>query len=218
MLNKIKTLFFKYRKPLLFFLSLIVFFLILYDVFRYEIIFYDELAHNFLAKSLRNDSLTTIMKFITNLGSGLVLVLLSFTIFVIVKNKRKGISIIINLFLISFINLILKILIQRPRPNGFNIINETGYSFPSGHSMVSTAFYGLLIYLSYKNIKNKILRRSICIILFFLIVLIGISRIYLGVHYASDVIGGFFLSIAYLIIFIEIVPKFLKIIDDGIKR
>ncbi len=218
MLNKIKTLFFKYRKPLLFFLSLIVFFLILYDVFRYEIIFYDELAHNFLVKSLRNDSLTTIMKFITNLGSGLVLVLLSFTIFVIVKNKRKGISIIINLFLISFINLILKILIQRPRPNGFNIINETGYSFPSGHSMVSTAFYGLLIYLSYKNIKNKILRRSICIILFFLIVLIGISRIYLGVHYASDVIGGFFLSIAYLIIFIEIVPKFLKIIDDGIKR
>ena len=207
MLNKIKTLFFKYRKPLLFFLSLIVFFLILYDVFRYEIIFYDELAHNFLVKSLR-----------TNLGSGLVLVLLSFTIFVIVKNKRKGISIIINLFLISFINLILKILIQRPRPNGFNIINETGYSFPSGHSMVSTAFYGLLIYLSYKNIKNKILRRSICIILFFLIVLIGISRIYLGVHYASDVIGGFFLSIAYLIIFIEIVPKFLKIIDDGIKR
>lgn len=84
--------------------------------------------------------------------------------------------------------------------------------------MVSTAFYGLLIYLSYKNIKNKILRRLICIILFFLIVLIGISRIYLGVHYASDVIGGFFLSIAYLIIFIEIVPKFLKIIDDGIKR
>ena len=195
-----------------------MFFLILYDVFRYEIIFYDELAHNFLVKSLRSDSLTTIMKFITNLGSGLVLVLLSFTIFVIVKNKRKGISIIINLFLISFINLILKILIQRPRPNGFNIINETGYSFPSGHSMVSTAFYGLLIYLSYKNIKNKILRRSICIILFFLIVLIGISRIYLGVHYASDVIGGFFLSIAYLIIFIEIVPKFLKIIDDGIKR
>ena len=122
------------------------------------------------------------------------------------------------MFLISFINLILKILIQRPRPNGFNIINETGYSFPSGHSMVSTAFYGLLIYLSYKNIKNKILRRSICIILFFLIVLIGISRIYLGVHYASDVIGGFFLSIAYLIVFIEIVPKFLKIIDDGIKR
>lgn len=218
MLDKFKKIILKYRKFLVFFVSLVIFSLILYDVFKKEIIFYDYLAHNFLVKILRNDILTIIMKFITNLGSGLVLVLISLTIFVIVKDKRKGISVIINLLLITVINLLLKIIIQRPRPDGFNIIIETGYSFPSGHSMMSTAFYGFLIYLLYKNIKNKVLKNIICITLFVIILLIGISRIYLGVHYASDVIGGFLSSIAYLIVFIEIVPKFLKIIDDKAKK
>ena len=218
MLNKINNIFFKYRKILIFFVSLIIFFLILYDVFRYEIIFYDELAYNFLVKNLRNDTLTIIMKFITNLGSGLILISISLLLFIFVKDKKKGISITINLLLITLINLILKLIIQRPRPDGFNIINESGYSFPSGHSMISMAFYGLLIYLSYKNIKNRILKKTICIFLFTLIILIGISRIYLGVHYASDVIGGFFISIAYLIVFIEIVPKLLKIIDNNNKK
>ena len=218
MLDKFKKIILKYRKLLVFFVSLVIFSLILYDVFKKEIIFYDDLAHNFLVKTLRNDILTIIMKFITNLGSGLVLVLISLTIFVIVKDKRKGISVIINLLLITVINLLLKIIIQRPRPDGFNMIIETGYSFPSGHSMISTAFYGFLIYLLYKNIKNKVLKNIICITLFVIILLIGISRIYLGVHYARDVIGGFFISIAYLIIFIEIVPKFLKIIDHKAKK
>ena len=109
MLDKFKKIILKYRKFLVFFVSLVIFSLILYDVFKKEIIFYDDLAHNFLVKILRNDILTIIMKFITNLGSGLVLVLISLTIFVIVKDKRKGISVIINLLLITVINLLLKI-------------------------------------------------------------------------------------------------------------
>ena len=103
---------------------------------------------------------------------------------------------------------ILKYILQRPRPTEFRIIEETGYSFPSGHSMVSLAFYGYLIYLIYKYINNKHLKRTLIIILSVLICIIGVSRIYLGVHYTSDVLGGFLISFAYLIIYIELVNKF----------
>lgn len=70
--------------------------------------------------------------------------------------------------------------------------------------MVSMAFYGLIIYLIYKYLKNKYLKIFLIILLSILIVMIGISRIYLGVHYTSDVIAGFLFSISYLIIYIKI--------------
>lgn len=73
--------------------------------------------------------------------------------------------------------------------------------------MVSMAFYGFLIYLIYKNIKNKYIKWFLCTILTMLILLIGISRIYLGVHYASDVFAGFCISMVYIILFIRVVSK-----------
>ena len=103
------------------------------------------------------------------------------------------------------LNQILKYIVQRNRPEGYRLIDESGYSFPSGHSMVSTAFYGFLIYLVIKKVKNKYLKNFLVILLSILIILIGFSRVYLGVHYASDVIAGFFISIAYLILFITMI-------------
>lgn len=213
MFVKFKKVLHRYRKLIILFISLIIFLMVLNDVLGKEIIFYDELAYNILV-SHRSTFLTSVMKIITNFGSGFTLVAICFLIFAITKNRIKAITVSLNLLLITIINYILKILIQRPRPSGFNIIEENGYSFPSGHSMISTAFYGLLIYLAYKNIKNKALKRFICIFLFILIILIAISRVYLGVHYASDVIGGFLVSVVYLMLFITIVPRFLKIIDE----
>ena len=113
------------------------------------------------------------------------------------------------MFVITILNQILKRILQRPRPTEFRIIEETGYSFPSGHSMVSMAFYGYLIYLIYKYAKNKYIKWALITLLSILICSIGISRIYLGVHYTSDVLGGFLISVSYLIIYISFVNRFL---------
>lgn len=120
-----------------------------------------------------------------------------------------SLAILINLIIVTILNQGMKFILQRPRPTEYRIIEETGYSFPSGHSMVSMAFYGLLIYLIYKHIENKYLKWLLISILSLLIVLIGFSRIYLGVHYVSDVIAGFLFSIAYLILFIKLRKKYL---------
>ena len=114
-----------------------------------------------------------------------------------------------NLVIITGLNQILKHILQRPRPTEFRIIEETGYSFPSGHSMVSMAFYGYLVYLIYKYVKNKYIKWISITLLSILICSIGVSRIYLGVHYTSDVLSGFLISISYLVIYISLINKFL---------
>ncbi len=187
-------------------LCIVVFWEILENIFQNEIGQFDNIIYSFVSQHI-TPMTTTIFKIITNLGGAIVILVVTLCILLFVKDKKYGIYVTINLVVITLINQILKNIIQRPRPTEFRIIDEVGYSFPSGHSMVSMAFYGFLIYLTYKNVQNKYLKWISCIILSILIILIGISRIYLGVHYASDVIGGFCFSIGYLIIFTKIIKK-----------
>lgn len=163
----------------------------------------DETVYGLITKFMSN-GITNVMLFISHLGSAITLIVLAIAFILLMKDRINSKFITINLILVFFLNRILKWAIARPRPEVLKIIQETGYSFPSGHSMVSTGFYGFLIYLIYKNVKNKYLRYSLMSILFILIILIGISRVYLGVHYTSDVLGGFLISIAYLILYIRI--------------
>lgn len=182
-----------------------IFLVILRDIFTYEITNYDIWFHDVLINNYESDLTTSIMIFITTFGSGIVLVLISCYLFI--KNRKIGIYSLTNLIMIFILNTIVKFIVQRPRPSGYNMIVESGYSFPSGHSMVSTAFYGFIIYLIYKYLKSNKLKLIYISILFLLIIFICISRIYLGVHYASDVLGGFFFSIMYLMIFIMCINK-----------
>ena len=170
----------------------------------------DTLAYDFIVLKLRNDTLTPIMKIITELSNTRTIIIIAIILTIVVslwKNIKIASLIPINLWIIAIINQILKHIFQRPRPIGFRLIDIGGFSFPSGHAMGSTAFYGLLIYLSYKLIKNKTIRIISIIINTLIIIGIGISRIYLGVHYCSDVIVGISLSFMYLIIFIRIIEK-----------
>lgn len=190
------------------FICLIGFLALAEDVFHQEIMNGDIVGYDIVSKLFKFNVSTPIAKFITNFGGAIFVISLTTILFFVIKDKKIGISIITNLGIVTILNQIIKFIMQRPRPTEFRIIEETGYSFPSGHSMVSLAFYGYLIYLIYKYINNKHLKRTLIIILSVLICIIGVSRIYLGVHYTSDVLGGFLISFAYLIIYIELVNKF----------
>ena len=193
---------------MLLFICLIGFLALAEDVFHQEIMNGDIVGYDIVSKLFKFNISTPIAKFITNFGGAIFIISLTTILFFVIKDKKIGISIIANLGIVTILNQIIKFIMQRPRPTEFRIIEETGYSFPSGHSMVSLAFYGYLVYLIYKYINNKHLKRTLIIILSVLICVIGVSRIYLGVHYTSDVLGGFLISFAYLIIYIELVNKF----------
>lgn len=196
-------------KWIILFISLIGFLSLAYDVFNKEIMKGDIIGYKFISTFLISDNITPITKFITNLGGTFFLILVAIILFLIIRNRKVGIFINLNLISVTLLNLILKDILQRPRPTEYRLIDESGYSFPSGHSMIGMAFYGFLIYLAYKYIKNKYLRNLIIVFLTLLIFTIGISRIYLGVHYTSDVLAGFLVSISYLIIYISIINKFM---------
>ena len=197
-------------KWVILFICLICFLLIAENVFNKEIMEADIIGYNLVSKYLITDATTPIAKFVTNFGGAVCLIMISIILLVLIKNKKIGTSIIINLGTITILNVLLKGILQRPRPLEYRIINESGYSFPSGHSMVSMAFYGYLIYLIYKYIKNKYLKYTLITILSALIIIIGTSRIYLGVHYTSDVIAGFLISISYLVVYTSLTKRFIQ--------
>ena len=209
MKDKIKEFITKNLKWIILFICLIGFLALAEDVFHKEIMNGDIIGYEIISKFLILDFVTPIAKFITNFGGAIFLIVLTIVLFIVIKNKKIGVSIFSNLVIVTILNQLLKGILQRPRPTEYRIIEETGYSFPSGHSMISMAFYGYLIYLIYKYVKNKYIKWTSIVVLSLLICTIGISRIYLGVHYTSDVLGGFLISISYLVIFISAVNKFI---------
>ena len=211
-LDKPKNFIKKYYKVIIVFICVLITIEMVNNLFAQEVMKRDVIGYSFISKYLINDFTLPIAKFITNFGGvvGLtILAIVTSTILIIKKKKLMGFLIILNLALSGLLNQILKRIVQRPRPTEYRFIEESGYSFPSGHSMVSAAFYGFFIYLIFKNVKNKYIKYISIIALSILIILIGTSRIYLGVHYTSDVMAGIVISISYLIIFTSIANDYL---------
>ena len=206
---KIKEFIIKNLKWIMLLVCLIVFLALAEDVFNEEIMKGDIIGYKLVSVLLISDNVTPIVEVITNLGGAVFLIVLTIILFILIKDKKIGISIFSNLVIITILNQLLKKVLQRPRPTEFRIVEETGYSFPSGHSMISMAFYGYLIYLTYKYVKNKYIKWILVIFMGVLICTIGISRIYLGVHYTSDVLVGFCISISYLVLYISAINKVL---------
>lgn len=159
----------------------------------------DSFIYNFLIY-FKSPMVTTFFKIVTNLGSTWFIILLNLVIIVSsLILKRKEILIVpINSCLSVIFNNILKIIIRRPRPNVLRLIKERNFSYPSGHAMISFLFYITVISLINKSsIKyKKIINGFITVI----IIMIGLSRVYLGVHHITDIIGGYLISTSILII------------------
>lgn len=154
---------------------------------------------------IKNNNVTNMMKFITKFGGFLFTFL--FLIVFLIFNYKKGIYLAINVLIVLLINIILKNIIVRPRPIDINLIIESGYSFPSAHAMNSVALYGLLIYYFLNHSNKKLIHYILLFINCLLIILIPISRIYLGVHFFSDVIAGICISTIWLCIYTEYIRK-----------
>ena len=151
---------------------------------------------------LRNNTWDSIFKSITRFGNILTVLCISIVLMLTMNKKNQfifGINIILNVLS----NQMLKNIIQRPRPDHIKLIVQSGYSFPSGHAMISIALYGFIIYLIAKKPYNKYIKIISISLLTLLILGIGCSRIYVGVHYPSDVISGYSLALIILIIVIH---------------
>ena len=200
----------EYIKYTILILCSVIFAIFTYKVVADKTIYIDSIVYNYISNNIINKNRTEIVKVITNITSPIMVIITLLILVLAIKDKKIKISLVINLLGITIINNLIKAIIARPRPEINKLVTETGYSFPSGHSITSMVFYGYLVYLTYKYINNKKIKIPLIIFLILLIPTIGLSRIYLGVHYASDVLCGFLLGIIYLILFISISKKYLE--------
>lgn len=160
---------------------------------------FDNEVYNFLI-SYKSHFLTGYFKIVTMFANTKTIIFLcTLSLLTLFFKKREALYLVSVISISALFNLILKISFVRNRPLDINMIIETGYSFPSGHAMNGTTFYGFIIYLIMRSKISKCLKWLCNIFLIILIINICLSRIYLGVHFASDVICGVLLSISILL-------------------
>lgn len=202
MMNKIKNI----SKWIVCGIGILIFATIVVMLLTNNVTSLDNSIYNIIISS-KSDVMTMFMTIITMMCNTEFIIVATLLLVLLIKNKKIGGMIASNVVLCSVINTIIKHIFLRPRPVGIKLIEQGGYSFPSGHSMMAVAFYGLLIYIIWNTKWRNVWKIFTTTLLVILILLIGISRIYVGVHFASDVIAGLSISLSYLIIFIELIYK-----------
>ena len=199
----------KYWKQLLLAVFLMWFTLLAFLVITNPVLEVDTIIYNTLMR-LYSDWWTSFFLFSTFLWSTymIIAVALLTTILFFIKKKYKRYTILSFLTpaLVYLVNYIIKNSIQRPRPNILRLVQESDYSFPSWHTMESLAVYGLLIIFCSLNIKNRSIKYLIASIIVIIITCIVLSRIYLWVHYFTDILWWLLLSWSYLLL-INILSK-----------
>ena len=167
--------------------------------------------------SYRSPNLTSYFKFMTNVGDvyGYLIVLVIFLLLslLVFKRWKYVVQATLVLALATVSNMMLKRFIDRARPGIEHLVSVETLSYPSGHAMSAMAFYGFLIFLVTKFKIHKVIKYALIAILILLILSIGISRIYLGVHFPSDIAGGFiagFIWVVFCVLVFDVIELFRK--------
>lgn len=171
--------------------------------------------------SIRNPGVTMFFKILTSFGNFIPMIILTSIILLILYYfKKKGESIFfgINVLGVWLFNEFLKQMFKRQRPQGIQLIRIADFSFPSGHAMVTMASVLILMYFAVKFINNKKIAYLLSAILLIYALLIGISRIYLGVHYFSDVIVGWIIASIWAFINIQIYKHIFSVQNFDMKE
>lgn len=196
-----------------FFVALAFLIIVIRRIFFQNRYAFDQRAFDFLQPYV-SDTHTTLIQFFTFFGSHKFLVpayLIFFAwYFFIRKNKWrliKFVTISVSSLLMMFG---LKYLFNRPRPLIPLLKEVPGLSFPSGHAFMSFIFFGLIIYVVYSDVKQRWLKWTLIGVLLLMIFFVGLSRVYLRVHYASDVLAGFSFGILSLVIMLLLLSQLEK--------
>ncbi|RDW20498.1 phosphatase PAP2 family protein [Oceanobacillus chungangensis] len=191
--------------------SLIGFSIMVLLIANQNVILFDHNVISFI-QGFEGPSLTSIMKFFTYIGSyhSMIVIILIIVIFlyIVLKHRLEIILLLTVVITTPILNGLLKQSFQRARPEFHRLIDIGGYSFPSGHAMNAFAFYGILTFLLWRHIPNPAGRTILIVFNGLFIMMIGISRIYLGVHYPSDIIAGYCVSGFWLTIVIWSFQKY----------
>jgi len=164
------------------------------------------------AYGTRGPVLNKVLISITYLGNWQLITVLAMVLLVLPRTRMSiGFPFMITSICSVIIYKPLKLIFQRPRPDvSLRIITEGGYSFPSGHALNGLVCYGMLIFLIRRNCSNRRTANILTVLLTLLILTIGWSRIFVGVHYPSDILGGWSFGLAVLMIATVIYDAIMK--------
>lgn len=167
----------------------------------------------------RTESKTLIYKLITVFACEIYIVCMCLLILVLCKDRSLAIKMVCCVFISAILNWILKDCFRRERPHIIKIVSDAGFSFPSGHAMTGCTFYGVLTYTLW---KSKNFKKPVKIILTPLFcvtsIAVGVSRIYLGAHFFTDVVAGFLISIAYQFFYRYMMKRFFPTEEEKEKQ
>lgn len=169
----------------------------------------DSYAYDIIIK-LRSPFCDNLFKIVSFLFSTYAIIIYCIIFLIILKSRKYSYYIIYMMLSEALINNVIKIIFRRPRPSNLALVIENTYSFPSGHTMAACIITYLIgNYISKKYSAKKYLITSLEIII---ILLVGSSRVYLGVHYFTDIIGAILISIAIILLAndLEIFEKYIN--------
>jgi undecaprenyl-diphosphatase len=196
-----------------FLLCLLVFGYMAREVFVYQDTGLDNALFRYAA-SHRSEAMTRFMRSVSFFASAdylLVAPPLLVMVFAWFHTLRwYALKVLMIAFTSSMLNQLLKRLFERPRPVTA-MLEQSGLSFPSGHAMIGGSFYGLLIYIIWREVHHPFWKWLWISSLTLLLLLIGYSRVYLNVHYATDVLAGYAMGVLWLLLAIFLMKKLEKL-------